>query len=429
MSTHEAALTGAFPRARAARPREAVVAFWGLMVFTFVLFVAPQNMIPALGVLAPARTPVAIALLAYLINRAQTGQSLTTMTPTVRWVLAVVLAAVLSIPTSYWPGGSVTTFVDLFGKSLVIFFVIANVIRTEARAKLLIESMLAWGTIAAIVTIKNYASGNLELQGIRVAGYDSPLAHNPNDLALTLNILLGLAIGLHGTLHTRRSRFLLFAVMGVMAAGVVASFSRSGFITLAVLLAFWAVRSIRQRGVRVLFLLAPIVLVAWMLLPSDYSERLSTIGDMQADTTGSSEERWETMKFAMHLIAEYPAFGVGLGNNVHVSVDRKGPVMDAHNAYLKLGAELGVLGMIAYVGLIVSAISCAALAHRRLRRHSETRALACLARGVQLALIAFAVGAFFSPVPYHFYFFYPAGLAVALDVMSRRAAAQHAGAR
>ena len=49
------------------------VAFWGLMVFTFVLFVAPQNTIPALRALAPARTAVAIALIAYLVNRAQTG--------------------------------------------------------------------------------------------------------------------------------------------------------------------------------------------------------------------------------------------------------------------------------------------------------------------------------------------------------------------
>ena len=40
--------------------------------------------------------------------------------------------------------------------------------------------------------------------------------------------------------------------------------------------------------------------------------------------------------------------------------------------------------------------------------------------GIELSVAAFAVGALFSPVPYHFYFYYPAGLAVALAVMAAK---------
>jgi putative inorganic carbon (hco3(-)) transporter len=426
VSTGEAALPAGAALPRVASPRrrrEPTVAFWGLMVFTFVLFVAPQNYVPGLAALGPAQLAVVVALIAYLANRAQTGQRFTVMTPPLRWSLALLGAAVLSLPTSFWPGGSVTVMVDLLGKSLVIFFLIANVVRSESRARLLIGSILAWGTLAAVVAIRNFLSGDLEMAGLRISGYESPLARNPNDLALTLNILLGLAIGLYATLRTRRARLVLAAAMAVMGLGVVVSFSRSGFVTFAAMLAYWTVRSVRQRGARVVAVLLPIVLVVAILLPRDYSARLATISDIEADPTGSAAERWQTMVFALHLIEEFPVFGVGIGNNVHISVARKGPAMDAHNAYLKVGAELGILGMIAYVGLVMAALRSAHTAERLLRKRPEQRGLLALVRGVALGLVAFAVGACFSPIPYHFYFFYPAGLAVALEVMARRAAA------
>jgi hypothetical protein len=43
-----------------------------------------------------------------------------------------------------------------------------------------------------------------------------------------------------------------------------------------------------------------------------------------------------------------------------------------------------------------------------------SRELFCLAEGLQISLIAFAVAAPFYPAAYHFYFYYMAGLAVAV---------------
>jgi hypothetical protein len=48
------------------------------------------------------------------------------------------------------------------------------------------------------------------------------------------------------------------------------------------------------------------------------------------------------------------------------------------------------------------------------REISAFRDLFYLAEGIQLSLLAFAVAAFFHPVGYHVYFYYLAGLAVAL---------------
>ena len=402
------------------KPARKSMPFSGLMIFTFVLFVAPQNLIPALESLMLAKLAVAFAAIGYLVNRAMTGGPLTVRTAPVKWALVLAVLGVLSIPAGYWPGGSVNAYTDLFAKSIVIFVLIANVVDTQERFRIFVGSMIAWGVFTAVNAVVNYATGRLDPTGQRIAGYESPLAVNPNDLALTMNILIGLAIGLLAVVRSRAKRLALIAAIGIMIAGVVVTFSRSGFVTLGVVGAIWAARRLRERGGRALPSIAIVALVVALAVPAGYSDRLSTIVHTDQDTTGSADERWETMALAVRLIAERPVLGYGLGNNVHVSFDRTGLSREAHNAYLKLGAELGVAALVVYVLFLFSSIAAARAVRKFFRAREEGWELGRLAGGVELALIAFAVGAFFAPVPYHFYAYYPAGLAVAIFAIAAR---------
>jgi O-antigen ligase len=342
------------------------------------------------------------------------------MTPTVKWALVVGGLAVLSIPAGFWPGGSVDVLVDLFGKSLVIFLLVANVVDTERRFRALVAAMVACAAIAALFAVMNYAAGRFDPTGQRVEGYDSALAANPNDLALTLNIVLGLALGLLPVLRRSVYRTLLVAAMGMLVAGIIVTFSRSGFVTLGVLGAVWAARRLRERGGRALPSIAVVVLAVMIAVPAGYSDRLSTIIDTERDPTGSADERWNTMMSALGQIAQRPILGHGLGNSVHVSVAQGDIPREPHNAYLKVGAELGLPAMAVWVLFIVSAIMSARAVRRFFERRREGWELGRLAGGVEMSLIAFAVGALFSPVPYHFYLYFPAGLAVAIFAIGAR---------
>jgi len=338
----------------------------------------------------------------------------------VQYALAFLGCAIISIPLGFWPGGSVDVFFDLFAKSLVVFLLIASVVDTPRRLKIIIGAMVAFGTVAAVYAVMQYRTGMLDPTGRRIAGFQSPLATNPNDLALTLNILLGLALGLLPVIRRRSRRIWLLAAMAFLVAGIVASFSRGGFVTLGVLGVVWAVQAVRTRGIQALGVLLLIALVLAVLAPPEYVNRLATIFDTEADATGSATQRWEVMGTALGYIAERPFFGMGLGNSRHVTVARGGPDSEAHNAYLKAGAEMGVIGLTFYVLFVASAYAAARAARRRAARRPDGAELASLARGVELSLVAFAVGAFFAPVPYHFYFYYPAGLAVALTLIMAR---------
>jgi len=402
------------------KPVQKSVPFSGLLLFTFVLFVAPQHIFPALEPLMLAKIAVGLSLIPYLLNRAMTSRPLTMMTPTVRWALVLGALALLSIPAGAWPGGSVDILIDLFGKSLVIFLLVANVVDTVERFRALVATMIGCGAIAATQALVNYATGHFDPTGQRVAGYESALAANPNDLALTLNIALGLALGMLPVLRRPLRRALLVAAMALMVGGIIVTFSRSGFVTLAVLGAMWAARTLRERGGRALPSIALVVVVVMVAVPAGYSDRLSTIVDTDQDPTGSANERWDVMMIALGQIAERPILGYGLGNSIHVTVERGGLAREAHNAYLKLGAELGIAAIVIYVLFIVSAYASARAVRRFFERRREGWELGRLAGGVEMALVAFAVGALFSPVPYHFYLYFPAGLAVAIFAIGAR---------
>jgi O-antigen ligase len=404
------------PRVRR-RPLRSPVPFYGIMLFTFVLFAAPQNLVPPLQELMLAKLTVGVAMAAYLVNRFGTGR-LTVFTPPVRWALVFGAVAVFSIPLGFWPGGSVNVFLDLLGKSLIVFLLLANVIDTPRRAKLLIGSMIGWGALVGAYVVWQFGAGMVGPYGERIAGYDSPLAANPNDLALTLNILLGLALGLLPTLRRRRPRLLLLGAITLLVGGVIVTFSRGGFLTLAVLGIVWTVRALRRQGILALVPLVTACMLMLLAAPPGYLTRLSTILDTETDPTGSAQERWVLMVAAVTQMTERPLLGYGIGNSLHINVARGLPSNEPHNAYLKVGAEMGLGGLLTYLVFLGSVLAAVRGVRRRLARDPRRRELAHLAWGVQLALVAFAIGALFSPVPYHFYLFYPAGLAVALATMA-----------
>jgi hypothetical protein len=70
--------------------------------------------------------------------------------------------------------------------------------------------------------------------GGRVIGFDSPLAANPNDVALLLDLLIALGIGLYESLRSVVGRLLVPSILIFFAATVITTFSRGGLIGLVV---------------------------------------------------------------------------------------------------------------------------------------------------------------------------------------------------
>jgi probable O-glycosylation ligase (exosortase A-associated) len=401
-------------------------AFGALLAFTAILIVSPQAWLPILGSLRIAMVAAAVAIVAELLDRSMNRRPAEQTPAAFTLVLALVSWAVLTIPVSYWPGGSVAALTDHFLKAIAFFWLIATVVRTEGRLRVFLWLLVLASLPLSITALQNYASGSFlrtpDGAVPRIAGYStagSGLAANPNDLALMINLLLPFATALMLTARRVLPRLVAAAALLLGVAGVVVTFSRAGFLTLAVMGLVGLLALARRRPLALLAAAAAVALATTML-PQGYFERLSTITNIESDTTGSAQGRWNDALVAMEVAAANPITGVGLDQNVlALNRERGATWREVHNVYLQYAVDLGVPGLLLFLAIFVSLFRTAGFVRRTGRRRRAGREVSVAAGSVQVALIAFAVAAFFHPVAYQFYFFLTAGLALAVHKVLR----------
>src|SRR4051812_44675928 len=108
---------------RMVRPAKANAPDWawrGLIGFTAVLFLRPQDQIPPLEILHLAELFAIMGLGGMVMGRVGRGLPAAPFTPEVGGLLAFGAAMLVGIPFSFWPGGSAREFIDIYLKVLVI---------------------------------------------------------------------------------------------------------------------------------------------------------------------------------------------------------------------------------------------------------------------------------------------------------------------
>ena len=398
--------------------------FWALMGFTFVLLIAPQNIIPALRPLRLGMLAAGTGLLAMLVDRLGRGLPITVVTREIKVAGCLLAWAVVTIPLSYWPGGSVNLLLDQYLKTLAIFLLIANAVSSVRRLRQVAWALTLMTAPIAVKGMQNFLSGVYVHDGVgeavkRIVGYEAPLTQNPNDLALLLNLILPLTAALFLITPSPALRATLFGIAVLQVVGIVVTFSRAGFLTFATTLAVTVLTTSRRLNRRWAWGLLILVMVFTPLLPDDYVSHLFTIADVNTDPTGSAQGRWDQQVAAVGYVLNHPIVGAGIGQNILALNEVLGPAwLMVHSVYLEYAIDLGLPGLILYLLLFVGSVRSASRAARLAWDRPGARDLSILANGIRTSLLAFATAAFFSPVAYHFHFYYFAGLALAARVIA-----------
>ena len=407
------------------RDSDSAVAFGGLMIFTFILLTAPQRSFPALAPFRIALLTATVAIAAHLVHQFRRRQPAMTLTREI-WVTAGLVGwAIVTVPLSEWPGGSVSFLLGTYLKALAIFWLLSNAVNSLTRLRRITWGLSLAGVPVAATAVDHFLS-NAFLPGERVnriVGYNAPLTENPNDLALMLNLILPLAVALVMLTRHRLARALLLVIIVLDVTGVIVTFSRAGFLTMAATFVMY-LSKLRRRTERG-WALAILVLAPGCvpLLPSGYSDRLSTIVDIQSDRTGSAQARWSDTVAAARFVMKHPIVGAGVGMDTLALNEERGATWTAvHNAYLEYAVDLGIPGLAMFLLLLVWCVRNTTFVQRRSAAVPALREFFYLAEGIQISLIASAVAALFHPAGYQFYFYYIAGLAVALKAVYNEAA-------
>src|SRR5260370_10744061 len=177
---------------------------------------------------------------------------------------------------------------------------------------------------------------------------------NPNDLALSLVIAFPLCVAL---LLAARSAFkkLLWTVgIVLMLYGVVATYSRSGFVAMAICFVI-CVWEFGIKGKRMLVLAAAflftIASVGFAIAAPQYMLRLQTLvgGDVRGSLDkGSLDARRELLDQSISITLHHPIFGVGPGNFEVFTETLHAP----HNTYTDLSSEGGIPSLLIFLTIL-----------------------------------------------------------------------------
>lgn len=189
--------------------------------------------------------------------------------------------------------------------------------------------------------------------------------HEQNRYAQVMIVLVPLAMAIM-LVEKRRALRLVAAAAGVLSlAAVVLSFSRGAAIVLfGLLVAALALRHIRLRMAAPLIALG---LIAVLSVAPDFTSRIASLPQATEaltegrETTDLSILGRITLNLAAYqMFVEHPVLGVGLANFDLLSVDYANPLglrhislpYRAHNLYLEVAAETGVVGLASFLGLL-----------------------------------------------------------------------------
>ena len=321
------------------------------------------------------------------------------------------------------PGAAVTDFTRyaLNGVLLVIVF---SAVRERRHAVWVVAAFVAGTAVSAAYGLIVPPPADT-LEADRLSG----TLGNANELASILVAGAALSAGLFACLKGSPALRLLVASTGIFcAASVALTQSRTGLVAAAIALLAAIVLAQRHRG-RMGFLVLLVALGGFgyftAVAPVEVRERISD--------PGNGTGRTDLWTVGRRMVEAEPATGVGAGNfkiaSIHYllepgALERDDFIVDtpkvAHNMYLEVLAEMGPVGLVAFMSIL---IGCAFLAGRAIGKFARAgdREMEALSRALLVALIALLVAAFFNSGQFQKSLWLLLGLCPAMYALALRA--------
>jgi O-antigen ligase len=287
-------------------------------------------------------------------------------------VLAFMLWVALSI---LWASDKVATLAAMvtFGGVFALMVVIGLL---EGR-----YLVLTWAGLmvsAALSVPAGYILPVPEGSDMAVSGRFGPAGAGPDDYACLVAIAFFVAY--FGLL--KRHRIIACLLVPVFVYGIFATGSRTGLIALVAtpLLTLFVPRLASRLGWRtlLLYVLGAIAIAVMVLaIPSvgqSALERNMTLSQLESERTWSG--RWDIWQASLEVIASHPVLGVGEGNFAQSTFEESTWVAThsaakarvagvAHNIFLGIASQLGIVGLILFLGVLFFAFKAAVPIARR----------------------------------------------------------------
>jgi len=385
------------------------ITFIALLTYTAIAYFRPYELSSALAWTSVLPYWIAIGMLVIFIpSQLIAENSLTARPKEVNLVLVLGLIAVFSIPQAINVGLAWEVFSTLYFKTILVFIVMINVLRTENRLRMMILFSLVTGGIMSISALVDYSSGKTGTYENRAIVSISNMFGEPNSLALHLVMMIPLAVVLTLSSGNILKRALYFVGSLVMIVGVFATFSRGGFLGLvgAGLLLAWKLARKNRFAVLGIMILATVAVL--FFAPGGYGARVTSIFNPSGEASASA--RRALLSRSIWVGLRSPLLGVGIGNLRIVLIHDQ----VSHNAFTQISGDLGLIAFTLYLMLLIVPYRRLATIERETLREESHSRFYYLSVGLQASLLAYMVSSFFLSVAYEWYGYFIVAYAVAL---------------
>lgn len=272
-------------------------------------------------------------------------------------VVGILLVALASTVQAFDTSVAVTT-TTRYASFVALYLVVSQFVGAHALQRRIAWVLTLASAAAAVIALRSYFAGETVVATLPYA--------NPSDFAFILATTVPLSFWLLGA--SPRWRLPLLGVIGLISAATVLSLSRGTIVGLAAGMA-WMV-FVDRRHVRLVLgggVLA--LLVAVLVIRSDPSRFETALLYKEKVADYNVTTRYDAWSAAAELAVDKPLLGVGPGNfrfYYNELTDRPAGTHNlyvAHNAYLDVAAELGILALILfllYLAMIMSRLTVAA---------------------------------------------------------------------
>ena len=333
---------------------------WVLGGYLWLYIHRPFEFWPSLGNLQFERLYMIGALLCWLFYP---GKGLVLNRLHIAFALFAIALLLCWLVSPYADDGTKT--VEDFFKVAVFYVLLVTTVRDERTLRLMLLIYLAAVGLYMAHSLVEFIHGrHVFRMGIRrLIGVDSTY-NDPNTFSATLLYSLPMTLPFFAEKPRGKLRMALIAYVALSLVCILLTGSRGALVGLGCL-AVMLLGVTRRRGV-LLVLLVLAIPIGWSLLPEELHNRFLTLIDPSvgpANAQTSAEGRTQGIRDGIRLWSSSPVTGFGPNSFPKAA----GHGFQAHNLYGQTLGELGGLGAVALLGMLL-AFALNALEVRRLAR-------------------------------------------------------------
>jgi O-antigen ligase len=407
--------------ASAAGQKTSFVSLAVLGLYVFLLVSRLPEFTPIFGLGSP---PVLMVVAIFgLLLVAATGGVLRCFSSTLgKLILLFTFWLLVATVTSTWHGGSVSMLREQWSRTLLVYVIISGAVTAFGQFRI-VAFAVGWGT--AFAGVMSLLLGN-SIEGR--FGVDVGMIGNPNLLAA--HLLFGVPFCFYVIQESGITvKLIMYAVIAVITKVILGTGSRSGLITMAVLMAMILLHVSVMNKLKLVVGSAVLLAIGFSYSSSAAMERYRTMFSDEAGSektmayrsaVGSEDQRRIQLKESLTLTFQHPLFGVGPGVFTSASADHQKELgqrqewRETHNGYTQVSSECGIPGFILFLSILGGTWLATFRMGRAAKAAGNTR-LMNLVFYLKLSLMAFTVDAIFTSNAYQYYLLLLTAMTVTLE--------------